>query len=737
MDSVTQESRRTSAHPASSTPASVRAAAPETEPSSCTAEHSIESLLRLRAKIDEEVSQRFTQELCLMLADVVGSTQFYQKHGDVKGRLLVQRHNDTLFPLIHDLGGKVIKTIGDGIMASFATSGPALDCALAIQKKLWEMNRHASTEDVLHTKISLHFGQALVEANDIYGDLVNTSARLNSLTESDQILISQTVYDQVKSRSNLVLLPLEPVCPKAGEKSVALYEVLWLQHTEADGKDAIFRDFTGTYKTCFYCGLQEHLASNCPSKQLKGPGGRLERLGYLPTPDILRLLQQEDLNAASPPTDTHVYEAFYDVCLPYQLRFLPKLWLAEGDDWRKVERFNVPLTNPLAGTRLWLGMDCLRVGRYDQAKIFLDETLKNGTKDYKTYLVLGFWAMEQEKFSAALQYWRNSLTLTKTSLQEAYVRLLLHRLYAVNGKAELAKGELHRALVKHRYLHEAVYRQATLMSADNKPENIPTRLRQLIAEDRQVYLKVLLDPAFASLRTSIYPLLTTLFDEVKAQALERLQLIIEQVNTLRLWYRQPETELGRVERTLATMRQHIKSDSYFGYCDVIDTGVSLAEQLPKLLGQRKSDLLKQFVATFGSVHMQLQTFTGQTQAEARGAKLLSRLATIQRMPRKTVGQFWRAWDELEKLQTDVTGLRSGTDRHPFARDRRGRRALLLYALAGGLLADTALVGILGYLTYFSGLHLSGQQFLIILLSGALGGALVGSWLGWLWQHLKR
>ena len=83
MDSVTQESLGTSARSALSAPASVRAAAPETEPLGPTSEHSIESLLRLRAKIDAEVSQRFTQELCLMLADVAGSTRFYQKHGDV------------------------------------------------------------------------------------------------------------------------------------------------------------------------------------------------------------------------------------------------------------------------------------------------------------------------------------------------------------------------------------------------------------------------------------------------------------------------------------------------------------------------------------------------------------------------------------------------------------------------------------------------------------------------------
>lgn len=737
MEGVTQGSSGAAAAPAPPVPHSVRAAPPDTEPSDSAAEQSIESLLRLRAQIDAEVLQRFTQEVCLLLADVVGSTRFYQKHGDIKGRLLVQRHNDTLFPLIQRTGGKVVKTIGDGIMATFATPGAALDCAIAIQHKLWELNHQASEETALHTKISLHYGQALVETHDVYGDLVNMSARLNGMAGSDQILISQTVYEHVRSRDNLVLLPLEPLSPRAGEKSIPIYEVAWQQNPEAGGKVAVFRDFNGDHTPCFYCGLQEHPVRDCPSKQLKASKGQLERLGYLPTPDILRLLQHANLNAASPPTDTHIYEAFYDVCLPFQLRFLPKLWLANSEEWRKVVCCNVPATNPLVGTRLWLGMDCLRVGRYEQAKAFLEATLAHSPNDYKPQVVMGFLAMEQDKPSAALQYWRNALAFVKTSLQEAYVRLLLYRLYVINGKTDMASRELQRALATHRFLPEAVYRQMTLLAGEGKEVSISNRLLQLIKDDRSVYLKVLLDPAFAPLRSAIYPLLTKLFEEMKVQALQYLQQVLEQINALRVWYRQPEAELVRLEQTLATMRTHVKSDSYFGYCDVIDAGENLLERLPKLLRERQTFLIQQFVNTLGTVHMQLQALSGEEQGTAQGTKLLAKLAAVQHLPRKTVSQFWHAWDELEKLQAEMERQESGAQRRPRARGHRMLRPFLLYALAGSTLADTALVGMLGYLTYFSSLRLSGQQFLIILLCGALGGALVGSWLGWLWQYLKR
>src|SRR5919109_3950771 len=133
--------------------------------------HSVEELMQLRAQIDQELNQRLTQTLCVMFADVVGSTSFFQKYGDVQGRLFIQRHHDLLSPLVSAHGGRVVKTIGDAVMAAFEAPRRALDCALAMQQKLWETNHSQPKEEDprLQTKISLHYGSALVEENDIYG----------------------------------------------------------------------------------------------------------------------------------------------------------------------------------------------------------------------------------------------------------------------------------------------------------------------------------------------------------------------------------------------------------------------------------------------------------------------------------------------------------------------------------------------------------------------------------------
>ena len=303
-------------------------------------QHTVEELMQLRAQIDQELNQRLSQTLCLMLADIVGSTAFFQKHGDVQGRLFVQRHHDLLTPLISQRQGRVVKTMGDAIMAAFADPTQAFECALTIQQTLWDARQRGAEEMSPQTKVCLHYGSALVEANDIYGDLVNMSARLSDMAEPDQILISQTVYECVKDRQDPPMLPLPTRDWRAGERGIPVYEVLWQQPDDTASKPLGFRNFDVTYQACFYCGLQEHQVTQCPSKQLTSYIRRLNQLGYLPLPEIFMLFQHAELNTVvlEQTRGSKIFEAFYEISLPYQLRFLTKVWLASSEDWSSLER---------------------------------------------------------------------------------------------------------------------------------------------------------------------------------------------------------------------------------------------------------------------------------------------------------------------------------------------------------------------------------------------------------------
>jgi len=190
-------------------------------------ENSIEELLRAKAAIEEELS-RFEQFRCIMFTDIKGSTAYFSKKGDKAGRTMVQKHNDMLFPIIETHGGKVIKTIGDAIMAAFDDSGNAVKSAVAMQKRLAAYNQQEpDPEEEIHIRIGINAGVGIIDPNDVFGNLVNVAARVEALADGDQIYITAAVYNSIEAE-------LQQQCHFWGEKelrgtgkSYPLYEIVW------------------------------------------------------------------------------------------------------------------------------------------------------------------------------------------------------------------------------------------------------------------------------------------------------------------------------------------------------------------------------------------------------------------------------------------------------------------------------------------------------------------------------
>ncbi len=185
----------------------------------------IEELLRQRNQIDEIIRREYSQKVTVLFTDIVGSTEYFAKKGDIAGRAMVQRHNDLLFPIIEDCNGKVIKTIGDAIMACFGNADDGVQAGISMQQALAEYNQN--TDDEIHIRIGLHTGKAIREPTDICGDTVNTSSRIVTLTDSDQILISKATKDELsKEGFNLYF---HGDYHLKGIGNIPIYKVLWYE----------------------------------------------------------------------------------------------------------------------------------------------------------------------------------------------------------------------------------------------------------------------------------------------------------------------------------------------------------------------------------------------------------------------------------------------------------------------------------------------------------------------------
>jgi class 3 adenylate cyclase len=197
----------------------------------------IEDLLRLRRDLLEEIDRRIaedhTKAVALLFTDIVGSTGFYERMGDIAGRQMLQVHNDLLFPIIESFGGRIIKTIGDSIMAGFEEAARAVQCTVAMQEAIQSHNRKAPAELRFAVRMGVHCGLAMVEEKDLFGDVVNTAARVESRADGGEILVSGAVKQKVGDPGiPFILLGSEEIRGK--KEKVEFYAVNWQGLTESE-----------------------------------------------------------------------------------------------------------------------------------------------------------------------------------------------------------------------------------------------------------------------------------------------------------------------------------------------------------------------------------------------------------------------------------------------------------------------------------------------------------------------
>lgn len=181
-----------------------------------------------QAALDQMLKDKFQKNVTVMFTDIKGSTAYFETYGDVEGRAMVQRHNAIMIPKVEQNGGKVIKTIGDAIMATFDESAKGVRAAIAMQKALAEYNAKVDQKHKkILVRIGLNFGPAVVEEKDVFGDAVNVAARVESQADAEQIMVSEDLYKQVRGEDDILVRFVGEVTVKGKAEPVKLYRVLW------------------------------------------------------------------------------------------------------------------------------------------------------------------------------------------------------------------------------------------------------------------------------------------------------------------------------------------------------------------------------------------------------------------------------------------------------------------------------------------------------------------------------
>ena len=139
--------------------------------------------------------------LAIFFSDLRQSTAFYHKFGDGAAYQIVRQHFEAVFEAVARHNGAAIKTIGDGIMGVFTDSGGALRGIAAAQAAIRRLSDEAGLkgEDRLALKVGLHVGPCIVvilnKRLDYFGQAVNIAARLSTLAQGDDLVMSHAVLN--------------------------------------------------------------------------------------------------------------------------------------------------------------------------------------------------------------------------------------------------------------------------------------------------------------------------------------------------------------------------------------------------------------------------------------------------------------------------------------------------------------------------------------------------------------
>jgi hypothetical protein len=142
---------------------------------------------------------------------------------------MLQKHEQIVAGAIIEYGGTVVKNIGDSVMAYFLDPAETVKAAVSIQQKFALYNREASPENQIHIRIGIHTGNAIVEDNDIFGDVVNVASKLTSLARGDLILVSEEVFNSVKDMEDISFNVIDLSDRSGIPKGLKAFEVRWIE----------------------------------------------------------------------------------------------------------------------------------------------------------------------------------------------------------------------------------------------------------------------------------------------------------------------------------------------------------------------------------------------------------------------------------------------------------------------------------------------------------------------------
>ncbi|MDP3542761.1 MAG: RDD family protein [Elusimicrobiota bacterium] len=135
-----------------------------------------------------------TRHLTILLTDIKGFTDKTSSKSRAAISTMLDEHRAVVLPLLEARGGHLVKTIGDAFLMTFESPTNAVLAGVDVQEALAKLNEGRAADDRLEIRIAINSGEVNLMENDVFGEAVNITARIESIAEAGQVYFTEAVY---------------------------------------------------------------------------------------------------------------------------------------------------------------------------------------------------------------------------------------------------------------------------------------------------------------------------------------------------------------------------------------------------------------------------------------------------------------------------------------------------------------------------------------------------------------
>jgi len=170
----------------------------------------------------------------VVFADLMGSTGVFETIGNARASLVVTQLTQWIGEIFTTHRGRVVKTLGDGVLAVFSNAPDAITAVVAVQRSHQKRIASASSATRMPIRVGVARGDVEFVDGDCYGDAVNVASRLSDLSGPHQIWANSLSLEGSAESDGIRFRPLGPITIRGRAEPCSVFQVEWHENMGSD-----------------------------------------------------------------------------------------------------------------------------------------------------------------------------------------------------------------------------------------------------------------------------------------------------------------------------------------------------------------------------------------------------------------------------------------------------------------------------------------------------------------------